>query len=235
LLFAGIWQAPALVTNNLLADPILHIALQPKAVKKASIDKPADPIGLRHTVKKAIKPVSIKNTKIKPLKKKRLARLVKTKKKVNIEQVKKQMRPKKISAAMVKSTSVEKIISDQIPIISNQTKKLAQSISLTTAQNAHRHHVEQAYKQQISMQINLQKQYPLRARRRGQQGRVEITFLIYANGRIEEIQILQSAGVKSLDKSARQAVQAISGQYPFPTEITRSQWQFSIKISYELS
>lgn len=93
---------------------------------------------------------------------------------------------------------------------------------------------EAAYKARLKQLLNANKPYPKRAKRRGKQGRVNVSFTILRNGLIESIRVVRSSGNSSLDNAALRAVKSISGQLPFPKEITKSQWVFTVPVIYQL-
>ena len=94
--------------------------------------------------------------------------------------------------------------------------------------------VENAYKARLRQLIIANKRYPSRAKRRRQQGTVNISFLILANGTVTNIKALKSSGYATLDNSAIKAIQQISGKLPIPKELNKKQWQITIPVTYQL-
>lgn len=93
---------------------------------------------------------------------------------------------------------------------------------------------EANYKARLQGMIESMKHYPRRAKRRGKQGRVLVTFTLLPNGVIKNIRLAKSSGNSVLDAAAMAAVRKVSGKLPFPHEITRSQWVLSVPIVYSL-
>jgi len=73
------------------------------------------------------------------------------------------------------------------------------------------------------------------AKRRGIEGKVKVSFVILANGKINKIKIVHGSGYSILDTAAKKTIQSISGLLPFPKTIKRNQWQFNLPIVYELN
>ncbi|MFH1859861.1 MAG: energy transducer TonB [bacterium] len=71
--------------------------------------------------------------------------------------------------------------------------------------------------------------YPLIARRMGLTGKVVVSFVIYENGHVGDIQIKQVSGVAILDKNA---VETIKKAAPFPKPPVKA--EMIIPIVYEL-
>jgi protein TonB len=94
--------------------------------------------------------------------------------------------------------------------------------------------LEDAYKTALRQAIETNKGYPRRAVRLRQEGEVVVGFTIRRDGVIDELHIIESSGSTLLDKSARATVEKTSGQLPFPEELERRQWQFTIPINYSL-
>jgi len=91
---------------------------------------------------------------------------------------------------------------------------------------------EAAYKSRLRQLIESQKKYPRRAKRRGLQGVVKVSFVIMANGTVSQIQIVKSSGSRILDNAAKNTVKKISRRLPFPKEIKKTHWKFSLPLSY---
>ena len=94
--------------------------------------------------------------------------------------------------------------------------------------------LEKKYELGIRQRIQQKKVYPRRAKRMRKQGVVKVAFTISKNGMLSKLRILQSSGVKSLDKAALQAVQKV-GRFPaFPAGIRKQAIRYIIPIAYRL-
>lgn len=94
--------------------------------------------------------------------------------------------------------------------------------------------LEQSFKQRLQKLIAKNKKYPARAKRNGEEGRVQVSFVIYANGQIKNIQVAKSSGTTSLDQAATKLLRKVSGQLTFPNNMQKKQWQLSLPIEYRL-
>lgn len=72
--------------------------------------------------------------------------------------------------------------------------------------------------------------YPRMARKMGWQGRVLISFIICRDGSVKDIRIIESSGVKALDKNAVKVIQKIA---PFPKPPVAA--ELIIPVTYKLS
>ncbi len=170
-----------------------------------------------------IKPVA----KPKEVHKKRPAKKVKPFKKVQPEK----SEPKQTVAA------VKPEISNQFESLPSKTptnNKPAPGVKKALGQRPNTGKIEQTYRQQLQQLIEKHKIYPQRAKKLGQQGVVAVAFVLRANGEIEQIEIQTSSGYRLLDVAAEKLLAKISGLLPFPPEINRLQWPFSLKIAYQL-
>lgn len=94
--------------------------------------------------------------------------------------------------------------------------------------------IKAQYKAQLKRLIESNKHYPRRAKRMGREGEVLVSFLVLADGTIKQLDIQNSSGSSALDKAALDAVQSVSGLLPFPEEIKRHSWKFTVPITYKL-
>lgn len=98
--------------------------------------------------------------------------------------------------------------------------------------------IEQRYLQALSQQIAYyaQQNYPYRARRRHQQGKVILRFTLHPDGHITQIQIHASSGHPFLDQAALEVVQQqMKSQFkPFPKEMPTKAKKIVVPIQYSL-
>lgn len=81
--------------------------------------------------------------------------------------------------------------------------------------------------------INKQKYYPVSALRMQQQGTVRISFRLFNNGDLEEVEVSQSSGYHSLDNAALLAVKSIQPFHP-AAEYIASVENFQLDIIFQL-
>ncbi|HHB11969.1 MAG TPA: energy transducer TonB [Chromatiales bacterium] len=76
--------------------------------------------------------------------------------------------------------------------------------------------------------------YPTRARRRHEEGRVRVAFLLRQDGRIEGLRVVASSGSRALDRAALRCVRAVGRYRPIPEVLDREQWPLEINIDFRL-
>jgi protein TonB len=95
-------------------------------------------------------------------------------------------------------------------------------------------HLERQYEQGIRQRIEQKKVYPRLAKRMRKQGVVKVAFTISRNGIVSKLRIVQSSGVKSLDKAALKAVKKVGRFPPIPAGIRKQSLSYIIPISYKI-
>lgn len=73
------------------------------------------------------------------------------------------------------------------------------------------------YLQLVRTRIEESRRYPLLARKLGQEGRVLLRFVVTADGGLQEVELGESCGTRSLDEAALAAVRA-AAPFPAPPE-----------------
>jgi protein TonB len=94
--------------------------------------------------------------------------------------------------------------------------------------------VEQAYKTALQAEIARHRSYPRIARRLRQEGTVEVGFVVLADGRLTEIELVDSSGYDLLDHAAIQAVRDVRQFRPIPSELARKRWNLSVPLNFRL-
>ena len=72
--------------------------------------------------------------------------------------------------------------------------------------------------------------YPPMARRMGWQGKVLVSFIVCKNGKVEDLQVVQSSGYSQLDKNALETVKQVG---PFPSPPVRV--KLVLPVTYTIS
>ena len=227
---------PKFETNTVFASITPVVPVKKPKEKKPRQKKPA-----KQVVKPVLTPKKVVQSQQKKIVDK--SRAYKPKKAlVKAQPVKKQLpktthgkaRPNKAPVKQVRQqqTSVKK------PAVSPKTTAAVTGTRRLTPQppvnNVNMAAVENAYKARLRQLIIANKRYPKRAKRRRQQGTVNISFLILANGTVTNIRAVKSSGHVILDDSAIKAIKQISGKLPFPKEINKKQWLITIPVTYQL-
>jgi protein TonB len=90
------------------------------------------------------------------------------------------------------------------------------------------------YQSRLQRLVERNKYYPLQARRNGVQGKATVSFTVRRDGKIERIVLSRSSGRSILDQAAITTIKRIGKAPPFPNDIKRTTWRFSMPISYNL-
>ncbi len=93
---------------------------------------------------------------------------------------------------------------------------------------------EAAYRAKLQSLIAARKRYPSMAEKMEAEGTVEVAFTVLPNGTITGARVANSSGNQWLDQAAVQAVQVASGALPFPPDIRKAQWAFTIGVDFRL-
>jgi protein TonB len=93
---------------------------------------------------------------------------------------------------------------------------------------------ESRYLAELQRAIAKHRYYPARARRRGIEGTVALSFVIDADGRIGEIRIADGSGSEVLDDAGLQTVQRLGRFKPIPKSIGRNRWALRVPIRFAL-
>ena len=89
------------------------------------------------------------------------------------------------------------------------------------------------YYQLILEKLERLKKYPSRARRRGQQGTVVLSFTLNRDGSLKHYEITKSSGVKSLDLAVKKLIRRAT--FPaIPKNISSDTLEVSVPISFSL-
>lgn len=96
--------------------------------------------------------------------------------------------------------------------------------------------IASAYRSMVHGRIAALQQYPVLARRMGEEGTVLVRFTILASGKISNVSIMESSGSESLDVAAVAIfMEGLNGQLPpIPPELNKSEWTLSLPIRYQL-
>lgn len=71
--------------------------------------------------------------------------------------------------------------------------------------------------------------YPKIAREMGWEGKVTVSFVVYENGHVDGIKIIESSGIGILDKNAVETIKKVS---PFPKPPVKA--ELIVPIAYRL-
>ena len=93
---------------------------------------------------------------------------------------------------------------------------------------------ERAYLAELQRAIARYQHFPDEARRVRRSGVVAISFVVQADGRIQQVGIARSSGDPILDQAAMNALGQLGRFKPIPAEIGRSRWPIRVPIRFDL-
>lgn len=114
-------------------------------------------------------------------------------------------------------------------------KKPARRTPITAKTPAQNTNLSQQYKAQLQRLIASKKRYPKRARRRGHQGRVTLSFSVTHSGNISNIRVIKGARDNDLNIAAIKAIKQASGRLRYPKGMLKTSLTLTITLSYILS
>lgn len=91
-----------------------------------------------------------------------------------------------------------------------------------------------AYGHAIQKLANQFSVYPEIARRRGEQGELEVIFHIDAEGKLKSLDVLKSSGYKALDRQALQMVRRGLDALPVPASLRGREFKIVIPVEFKL-
>jgi len=82
--------------------------------------------------------------------------------------------------------------------------------------------------------IERHKRYPLRARKKGYEGEVQVLFTVLRDGTISKVEIGGSSLRVILDRAATRAVRDLGRFEPIPPQLGRDHWEFRVPIRFAM-
>ncbi|MCW8891583.1 MAG: energy transducer TonB [Sedimenticola sp.] len=95
--------------------------------------------------------------------------------------------------------------------------------------------IEMAYADALAAAIEKHKRYPLRARKKGQEGEVKVLFTVLEDGTIAQVQIAESSMSSLLDRAASKAVEQLGRFEPIPQQLGRKRWDFQVPVRFAMN
>ncbi len=93
----------------------------------------------------------------------------------------------------------------------------------------------QHYLAALAASIDRRKYYPRVSRRRGEEGRVVVSFVIRKTGELTDLTVTESSGSRRLDEAALKTLRRISPFQPIPEALARDAWSITVPIAFHLS
>jgi protein TonB len=94
---------------------------------------------------------------------------------------------------------------------------------------------KQHYLAALAAKINRSKYYPTGSRRRGEEGKVVVRFIVKKNGELTDFTIVESSGSRRLDAAALKTLRRVTPFRPIPDALNRDHWPISVPIAFSLS
>jgi len=114
--------------------------------------------------------------------------------------------------------------------------KAAESSSISShATSALQQAAQQTYFSLLARTLAEKKQYPGISRRRGEQGVVQLFFIVTRDGHIRESRIVSSSGFQRLDQAVMEMLKKAQPLPAFPDEMSQQQLEVRVPIAFELS
>lgn len=93
---------------------------------------------------------------------------------------------------------------------------------------------KQHYLAALAAKIHRRKYYPTGSRRRGEEGRVVVRFVILKNGVLTDLHIEETSGSRRLDAAALKTLRRVSPFRPIPDILDRDHWTITVPIAFSL-
>jgi protein TonB len=93
---------------------------------------------------------------------------------------------------------------------------------------------EGRYLAELQAAIAKHRFFPPRARRRGLEGQVTVSFTLEGDGRITGIRVVKGSGSSLLDEGATKTLERLGRFKPIPKAIGRSRWTLRVPIGFTL-
>ncbi len=87
----------------------------------------------------------------------------------------------------------------------------------------------------IAAHLAKHKRYPISARRRGEEGRVDISFTLASDGHLLGYQIVNGSGYAALDKAVMRMLKTANPLPPFPPSVSGHELTIRIPIEFRLN
>ena len=142
------------------------------------------------------------------------------------------------SATATVNSSATATVNSSATAVANTSVTATANTSVTATANTGKTaafaKLEANYRTELVNAISRYKRYPMRARKKGNEGDVVVAFTVEKDGLITKIVVVESSSWVSLDKAAVRALEKLNRFKPIPDSLVRSQWSFQIPIKFSL-
>lgn len=119
--------------------------------------------------------------------------------------------------------------------IADQGEATESSSISSQAASALQQAAQQTYFSLLARTLAEKKRYPGISRRRGEQGIVQLFFIVTRDGKIRESRIDSSSGFQRLDQAVMEMLEKAQPLPAFPAEMSQQQLEVKVPIAFELS
>lgn len=122
-------------------------------------------------------------------------------------------------------------------ISKSEQKTEVKSVASKPQENTQKTNIERIkydYIEQLLTLIRENRHYPLRSRRKGEEGLVLLGFTVQQDGQFSDIRILQTSGFKRLDKAASSILNKINGFARLPEGLKLAELKLEVPVEYRL-
>ncbi len=119
--------------------------------------------------------------------------------------------------------------------IADQGESTESSAISSQAASALQQAAQQTYFNLLAKTLAEKKRYPGISRRRGEQGIVQLFFIISRDGKIKESRIDASSGFQRLDQAVMEMLEKAQPLPAFPEDMSQQQLEVKVPIAFELS
>ncbi|THK43148.1 energy transducer TonB [Methylophaga sp. SB9B] len=119
--------------------------------------------------------------------------------------------------------------------IAEQGEAAESSTISSQAASAIQQAAQQTYFSLLARTLAEKKRYPGISRRRGEQGVVQLFFIVSRDGKIRESRIDASSGFQRLDQAVMEMLEKAQPLPAFPAEMSQQQLEVKVPIAFELS
>lgn len=138
-----------------------------------------------------------------------------------------------IAAPQAVAAPIRQPAASVIPADRGQDQPVATDLPDTSMEKLRE--LERSYVAALVAAIERHKRYPLRARKKGYEGEVQVLFTVLRDGTISRIEIGSSSFREILDQAAARAVRDLGRFVPIPPQLGRDQWEFQVPIRFAMN
>lgn len=149
-------------------------------------------------------------------------------------------KPKPVAPQTPQTPKVKAVQAASVAPSSTQGKDSSDSRRMTTgSQNAlssgGNPGAEQSYYALIAARLAQHKRYPIRARKKGEEGTARLFFILDRHGSLIEYRLSESSGFKSLDRAVIDMLKSATPLPAFPADMTMDTLTINIPVAFSIN